>query len=75
MRILFDAFLTVCYLIVSFCASAEMLKLSILGVLFNRLGNSGLYVGGVGAPISAVVFLTAGVRLLRRPKAADSKSE
>ena len=52
-----------------------MLKFSILGVLFNRLGNSGLYVGRVGTPILGVVFLTAGVRLLRRPKAADSKLE
>jgi hypothetical protein len=50
------------------------LPLPIPGVLLRRLGGFALYVDPVEAPIWAVVFLTAGVLLLRRPKAAGSKS-
>jgi len=50
------------------------LPLPIPGVLLHRLGGFALYVDPVEAPIWAVVFLTAGVLLLRRPKTAGSKS-
>ncbi len=50
-----------------------MLRLSLPAVIFRHVGNFGLYVDPVAAPISGAVFIILGVGLLSyKPKAPST---